>query len=122
MKRWILVAVVVLVLGAIAWAYLNPSHAGDRSKLERTFTAQEQQLITDVRITPVQLSKATCEDGAHCWIAVDGVVYDMGAFRKWARGDHHDVKAGQDVTEQFVDSGHAVQVLQKLPVVGGYRA
>lgn len=72
-------------------------------------------------ISPDELSKATCDEDAKCWIAVDGVVYDMGVFPKWARGVHHGVKAGADGTEKFVKSGHAVAILQKMPVVGAYK-
>lgn len=124
MKRWImwgLVALVTLTVAAIAFVVLRPSQSGNRDKLDRGFSASEQQRIDTVHISPAQLAKATCTDGADCWIAVDGVVYDMCGFPQWLTGLHHGVRAGQDDTAAFVKSGHAKAVLQKMPVVGAFR-
>ncbi|GAB3624958.1 hypothetical protein GCM10027418_30440 [Mariniluteicoccus endophyticus] len=116
----VLGVVVVLVLGATAFALLNPPspEVGNRGKLEVAFTAEERQKIDTVSVTPAELAAARCEDGQRCWLAVDGVVYDMSVFPKWARGRHHGVEAGTDATEKFVKSGHARAYLEKMPVVG----
>lgn len=121
---WVLWSVLgVVVLGAIvfgAMVMLTPSYVGDRTKLDRGFSAVEQGKIDTVTVSSAELAAATCEDGAACWIAVDGVVYDMGIFPSWARGVHHDIHAGADNTEKFVQAGHGKQILQKMPVVGRY--
>ena len=121
MWTWI-IAIVVVAIALCTWMAMKPPpNVGDRTKLERSFSQSETQLINTVTISPDELSKATCDEDAKCWIAVDGVVYGMGVFPKWARGVHHGVKAGADGTEKFVKSGHAVAILQKMPVVGAYK-
>lgn len=117
---WTIAAAVVIALVVVWMVMKPPPNVGDRSKLERTFSAAEQHRIESRKVTAQQLGDATCEDGQACWIVVDGIVYDMGGFPKWARGRHHGVEAGQDCTEAFVGSGHALAVLQNMPVVGGY--
>ena len=119
--RWIIIVVLVLVALAVAWALLHNSNAGDRTKLDREFSSAEQQTIDTVTITSDELAEATCADGAQCWIAVNGVVYDLGSSSAWQGGSHHGVSAGTDATEAFVGSGHGRQVLEKLPVVGRYQ-
>ncbi|NKE10678.1 MULTISPECIES: cytochrome b5 domain-containing protein [Kocuria] len=111
---------VVGTLAAIAFALLNPPspNVGDAGKLEITFSSEEQRKIKEVTVTPQELEAATCDDGADCWIAVNGVVYDMSVFPDWARGRHHGIKAGTDATEKFVGSGHGRDILERMPVVG----
>lgn len=127
MKTWMIVTAVltVLVVVACAWAWLRPNpHVGDAGKLRRTFSAAEQTRLETVRVTPAELAAATCPDedsttDARCWLAVDGVVYDMSGFPWWMRkGTHHGITAGTDATAAFVKSGHAVDTLQSMPVVG----
>lgn len=121
MTPWLiaLAVVVLLTVGVTLFLVFKPApNVGDRSKLQISRTAEDQRKIDTVTITPAQLADATCDAGKKCWIAVDGVVYDMSVFPKWARGEHHGVKAGTDATEKFVGSGHAAAYLQKMPVVG----
>lgn len=119
--RWIIIVVLVLVALAVAWMLLHPSNAGDRTKLDRPFTSAEQQTLDTVDVTADQLAQAACTGGAQCWIAVNGVVYDLGSSPAWKDGSHHGVRAGTDATEDFVRSGHGRRILEKLPVVGRYR-
>lgn len=113
---WIIVAIVLV---GIMFLPKPSPHVGDATKLERTFTATERETIAGRKISADELAAANCEDGAACWVLVDGVVYDMSVFPAWARGQHHGVKAGTDGTDKFLKSGHGVAVLQKMPVVGG---
>ena len=85
---------------------LHPSNAGDRTKLDRPFTSAERQTLDTVDVTADQLAQAACTGGAQCWIAVNGVVYDLGSSPAWKDGSHHGVRAGTDATEDFVRSGH----------------
>lgn len=117
----IVLAVAVLALcGYYAWkATATPDpNAGDRTKVSRTFDTAEQQRLDTVTVTAADLARATCEDGAPCQIAVDGVVYDVTGLPSWARGRHHGVEAGTDATEKFIASAHGRDRLQQLPVVG----
>lgn len=119
--RWIVIGVLVLVAIVVAWVLLHPSNVGDRTKLDREFSSDEQHRIDTVAITAGELAEATCTDGAQCWVAVDGVVYDLGSVPTWQGGTHHGVSAGTDATEAFVRSGHGRQILEHLPVVGRYQ-
>lgn len=121
MRNWLIAGgVVVLLIGIItAWALLTPSpNAGDRTKLDVQFTPAEIATLDARTVTGQELTAATCDDGQQCWVAVNGVVYDMSVFPKWARGRHHGVDAGTDATQRFVGSGHARAILEKMPVVG----
>lgn len=121
-KMWLIIigVVVLLVVAGVAFAYLKPPgpNMDDPAKLEVVFSPEERQRLEAVSVSPRELAQATCEEGQRCWIAVDGVVYDMGAFPGWSRGRHHGVEAGGDATEAFVRSNHARQILEKMPVVG----
>ena len=121
---WILLAIIVAVIGGYyALKPFLPSNenVGNRAKLERSFTAAEQKLINDNRLTTDELAKYNGENGSKLYIAINDVVYDMSGFPSWASGRHHGLQAGTDVTEKFVSSGHGVEILQKMPVVGGLK-
>lgn len=121
-KMWTVILVIVgIVVAVIAVvALLTPSpNVGDPTKLERTFTPEEQHLIATHRITADELARNDGDDGRPAWVAVGGVVYDMSSLKGWRSGRHHGVKAGTDATEAFVKSGHPVDKLQAMTVVGG---
>lgn len=125
--RKMLIAVLVLVgvvVAAVVVVYMRPPspHVGDRAKLERTFTADEQRLIDTRRVTAGELARHDGKDGCPAWIAVNGVVYDMSTLNGWKGGRHHGVQAGVDATESFVKSAHAVAKLQMMTVVGAFEA
>lgn len=117
---WIVLGIVVVVGVVSAYVLLQPNpNVGDRTKLSRTYSAEEQRRIDTVTIPRTELAAATCQNGAKCYVAVNGVVYDMNSFPDWMKsGVHHGVAAGTDGTEAFVKSGHARDKLQGLPVVG----
>ena len=121
---WILLAIIVAVIGGYyALKPFLPSNenVGNRAKLERSFTKKKKKLINDNRLTTDELAKYNGENGSKLYIAINDVVYDMSGFPSWASGRHHGLQAGTDVTEKFVSSGHGVEILQKMPVVGGLK-
>lgn len=121
MRTWIIAAVVVavLALGVTAYALLKPSpFTGDATKLGVTLSPENQRRADTVIVTRSQLNEATCDDGHHCYIAVNGIVYDLSGHKTWAKGRHHGIKAGGDATAAFVDSPHAGAKLLDLTVVG----
>lgn len=120
--KWALLAVAVLAVAATALVLLLPKNpnVGNRAKLDVTRSAADQRVIDTITISPERLAQATCRDGAPCWVAVDGVVYDMAGFPAWSTGRHHGVRAGTDATTAFVGAGHGRDTLQKMPVVGRY--
>lgn len=115
----IIITVLVVIAGCAVFFLLpKPANIDDPAKFERTFNAAEQDTLTSVQVSSAELAAANCKDGDKCWILVDGVVYDMSVFPSWARGIHHNIKAGTDGTSHFLKSGHGVDILQKMPVVG----
>lgn len=124
-KMWtvilVLAAIIVAVIVVVAMRTPTPN-VGDPAKLERTFTPEEQHLIDTRRITVDELASNDGDDGRPAWVAIAGVVYDMSSLKHWRGGRHHGVRAGTDATEAFLKSGHAVDKLQLLPVVGGLEA
>lgn len=119
MSHWLLITLValgVIVLATGALLLLNPGKAGDPSKVQRTFNAQEQEILDSRTVTLAELTTHDGRAGQSAWIAVNGVAYDVTG--RWKEGGHHGLQAGRDLTGEFVASGHAGSVLGKLPVVG----
>ncbi len=52
------------------------------------------------------------------YIAVDGIVYDVTGVAGWASGEHQGYMVGNDVTEGFIMSPHAMATLDDLTIVG----
>lgn len=113
------VVVVAAIIAVLVKVWSSP-YANDVSKFKRTFSNEEQARISQRLITSDELADATCQSGHECWIAVDGVVYDVSSIPSWVRGRHHGLTPGQDHTGAFLRSGHGVDALQKLKVVGSY--
>jgi len=65
------------------------------------------------------VSKYDGKDGSKAYVIINDVVFDVTDL--WGKGRHHGAKAGQDLTEKFVNSGHALKTYEKLPVVGGVK-
>lgn len=103
-------AVCAFLLGAC-----GPKDAGPK------FTEAEQRLIANKTITADELAAADCSPAAECWVAVDGVVYDVSTVSGWSQGQpHHGVTPGTDASEAFRSARHAASQLEGLTVVGGY--
>lgn len=65
-----------------------------------------------------ELSTYTGKDGQPAYVAVDGIVYDVSHLDKWKTGQHmgqHD--AGQDLSEEILQSPHGKKILERaIPV------
>lgn len=122
MLKTIIIAVVVLVACAAAFLFLQtPKNVGDPSKFNRAFSTSEQETLRTTQITPQELSDANGENGHLAWIAINGVVYDVTGAKDWqAPKWHHGVTPGGDVTEAFLTSGHGVEHIAGLTVIGTY--
>ncbi|MBJ6724351.1 cytochrome b5-like heme/steroid binding domain-containing protein [Geomesophilobacter sediminis] len=66
-------------------------------------------------ITAEELNRADGKDGAPEYIAIHGVVYDVGEVQLLRGGGHHGVTGGRDVSDLFV---HNLNILKRLKVVG----
>lgn len=116
----ILLGVVVVAIAiALFVVFKPPSAAGDRTKLDVPLTATQQQEADARTVSMAELEAADGLDGRPAWVAVNGVVYDVTNSPGWKDGEHRGgSKAGADLTEEFVESAHAMDTMSRTPVVG----
>lgn len=113
---WIVAAALVLIM--TVWVLTScSSGGGGGNKLDISFSTEEQHLIDTVTISPDELAAAD-GSGENAWVAVDGVVYDIGEYGVWQRGSHYGVQAGTDATAAFEGSPHGADQREAMPVVG----
>lgn len=121
MSRTLIITVAIIV-GLLAlfclFIVLKPTQYGNVAKFDRTFTAQETALLESRVISEAELKAADGKDGNPAYIAIQGIVYDVGSLPSWKGGEHHKLYAGAELSDKFLKSGHGVAYLQKLPVVG----
>jgi predicted heme/steroid binding protein len=64
-------------------------------------------------VSNIELKRNTGERGTRMWIAYNGVVYDVTECPKWRTGLHEMLHfAGQDLTSEFSDAPHKVEVFK----------
>jgi predicted heme/steroid binding protein len=69
--------------------------------------------------TPAELNNYNGKDGKKCYIANNGLVYDVTGSFHWKNGEHWVVhKAGQDLSSEMLDAPHFDDLLEKFEVVG----
>ena len=62
-------------------------------------------------ITQDELKRNTGEGSTRCWLAYNGIVYDVTDCPKWQTGLHELLHfAGQDLTSEFPDAPHKEEV------------
>jgi len=59
-------------------------------------------------------------NGNPAYIAVNGKVYDVTNLSAWSGGNHRGYQAGQDLSQAFASSPHAMSILDGAKVVGTY--
>lgn len=73
--------------------------------------------------TPATLQSFDGKNGRNCYFAYNGKVYDAGNSRLWPGGEHMKRHAaGTDLTHALALAPHDASVLERLPVVGEFRA
>jgi len=68
--------------------------------------------------TVSQLSLRNGQDRDEVWCAYKGLIYDVTRSKLWRDGKHYEHWAGQDLTDEFKDAPHTVNVFDKFDVVG----
>lgn len=80
--------------------------SGQETEETRVFTLEE-------------LSQYDGKNGSPAYVAVDGVVYDVIDVEPWANGEHKNgITAGNEFSDEILNSPHGKGVLDNLPVVG----
>lgn len=63
-------------------------------------------------ITEWELRRSTGERGTPMWVAVDNIVYDVSDCARWRTGLHEGQHfPGQELTQEFAEAPHGVEVL-----------
>lgn len=71
-------------------------------------------------INKTELAEANGQDGNPAYVAVFGLVYDVTDSDAWENGEHNEVEAGTEASEAFLESPHAQDLLNDLPVIGQF--
>ncbi|MCX7922255.1 MAG: hypothetical protein N3B21_09635 [Clostridia bacterium] len=71
------------------------------------------------------MAKYNGKNGQPCYVALNGVVYDLTNMKGWKKGSHgHGILGGKDWTATFnklaPKSHRSPEFLKKIPVVGKY--
>ncbi len=104
----------LIVVGAIALAASRKS--------DKTSTPQAAQQGEQRPVTKAELAKATGKDGNKCYVAVDGIVYEIKDFSLWQNGEHKtsngEAYCGADMTAVIQKSPHGKRILDVLIKIG----
>ena len=68
--------------------------------------------------TKAQLALRNGQDRPEIWVALRGIIYDVGRSRLWRNGKHYEHWAGQDLTDELKDAPHTEFVFDKFTPVG----
>lgn len=88
----------------------------DRHGEENLETMPVVGALVHYELTEEELAQYDGQDGEDGFVAVDGVIYDV--TEAWDDGTHMGHEAGNDLSEEIGEAGHARTVLPQLPVVG----
>lgn len=71
--------------------------------------------------TSEELAKYNGKGGQSCYIAYNGLVYDVTGSYHWKNGEHWVLhKAGKDLTDELIDAPHFDDLLEKFEIVGRF--
>jgi len=76
-------------------------------------------------ISLAEVSRQTGQNGASCWVVVDGTVYEISGFVLWADGVHSSsggrARCGKDLSEVINQSPHGKSKLKYLKEIGRFQ-
>ncbi len=71
-----------------------------------------------LKLTKKELEEYDGTNGAKCYVAYKGNIYDVTGSHLFADGMHYEHYAGGDLTEAMEDAPHGEDVLSEFQVVG----
>ncbi|MCC7543469.1 hypothetical protein IT415_02055 [bacterium] len=126
-----IIIVVAIIMGAGIWYMLTRSTstpsstnntASTNSAASDTSSNPGASTSATAIISQADLAKNNGKNGAKCWVAVNGTVYDVSSSRGWENGQHvpSDGSAfcGADMSNVIDQSPHGAEVLSSLPAIG----
>jgi predicted heme/steroid binding protein len=111
MKNTKLVVISIVLAGGVVAAAIA-LRGGDSNEGETLSAISEQQL-----------KDADGKDGRACWLAIDGVVYEIEQGFKWSEGEHtesSDAYCGADMSAVIDQAPHGRTKLDQLKKVGTF--
>ncbi len=136
----LIIAIVLIGLGIAIYVVTKPNNAADTitsaspSAIPATPTSSSSTAPRTTTTTPqasgssnisaAELAKNNGKNGAKCWVAVNGKVYNATGNRSWVNGVHTQSNGqavcGGDMSSVIGDSPHGTSVLSELPVIGNF--
>ncbi len=116
------VVTIFAVASIMAGIFSMSSTHADRPKQPSRVSDNKRSMLS---VTPQELAKNNGLNGAKCWVAVEGIVYDASHNGQWRNGIHIPsggmAKCGYDLTSVIARSPHGKGVLSVLPSIGKLR-
>jgi len=78
--------------------------------------------VPNKQFSAKELAKFDGSDKKPAYVAIDGIVYDVTKFKKWAGGKHFGNLAGRDLSAKIRKAPHGVAKLKVLTPVGKFKA
>jgi predicted heme/steroid binding protein len=118
-----LIIAVLVVVGAVMWA-MNSSRQQQAASVQpgSSGTAEVDDGGSNKAISQAELAAADGKDGNECYVAVDGVVYEIKDSSLWQNGQHTPSNGqgycGADMSAAINQSPHGKSKLEQLKEVG----
>jgi predicted heme/steroid binding protein len=123
MKKPLMIIIALVVVAGIGVVGYKLITKKDLSSFVGTDNSSSQT-SSDKVITSEELAENNGKNGASCWVAVNGKVYDMTGVDGWEDGEHKasdgQTTCGQDETDSIGESPHGAGVLSNYPVIGAF--
>lgn len=133
MKKILITLAVILGLTAVGYgvytltrtqtAATSPAPLSTSASTTSSAASNSPQPTSNSKsVTASELGKNNGKNGAPCWVAVNGTVYNVTGSNEWVNGEHvpsnGQAKYGRDESSSIGQSPHGTSVLTKLPVIG----
>lgn len=116
-----MILIALVVVGGIGFGIYSYTNSNNSTS---STNSSDGSSDSDKIITSDELAENNGKNGASCWVAVNGKVYDMTGVDGWEDGEHKasngQTTCGQDETDSIGESPHGAGVLSNYPVVGAF--
>lgn len=119
MKRLLVVAIILFATTFLTACTSQSTDTDDSADVSGLSTSNNDS--TSKVISSAELARNNGKNGNDCYVAVDGVVYEISGIAEWINGIHvttSGVTCGNDHTQKIKESPHGRSVLSRLKVVG----
>lgn len=107
-KKAIIIVSILIGIGIVAVAFV--------------LTGNKTSNTPALSISTQQLKDASGKDGKPCYVALDGIVYEIKQGNKWKEGEHTTSEGqaycGMDGTDVIKKSPHGKSILSLLTKIG----